>query len=123
MVAMATKIKKVIYGYSNPEVLLRPNLRPKFKEKNAFVVIYVEIYKQKTNANIVNSRIINTRLHDALLFVNERPNSEKYKNNVLYKGPILWNSQTVYERSFQSYEALKSYLKNEIYKQTIPEIV
>ena len=26
MVAMATKIKKVIYGYLNPEVLLRPNL-------------------------------------------------------------------------------------------------
>ena len=45
------------------------------------------MHKQKSNMNIVNSRVINTRLHDALIFVNDKPKSEKYKNTVLYKGP------------------------------------
>ena len=53
------------------------------------------MYKQKTNVSIVNSRVINTRAHDALLFIMEKTNSEKYKNNVLYKGPILWNARSV----------------------------
>ena len=52
------------------------------------------MYKQKSNMDIVNSRIINTRLHDALVFTNKKPNNEKYKNSVLYKGSILWNSRT-----------------------------
>ena len=28
------------------------------------------MYKQKNNMNIVNSRVIHTRLHDALVFAN-----------------------------------------------------
>ena len=69
---------------------------------------------------IINSRVINTRLHDALLFVTEKPNSEKYKNNAFYKGPLLWNSRTVAERNIQSYDILKSTLKKEIMRQTLP---
>ena len=45
--------------------------------------LFLYMFKQRTNVEIVNSRIINTRLHDALVFVNETPNSEKYKNNIL----------------------------------------
>ena len=78
------------------------------------------MYKQKSNVSIVNSRVINTRLHDALVFISERPNNEKYKNNVLYKGPLLWNSRTVDVRNIQSYDKLKSYLKKEIFDLTVP---
>ena len=46
------------------------------------------MFKQKSNDSIINSTVINTRLHDALVFINEKPNSEKYKNNVLYKGLV-----------------------------------
>ena len=46
------------------------------------------MYKQRTNVQIVNTRNVCTPMHDALLFTTEKPNSEKYKKNVLYKGPI-----------------------------------
>ena len=55
--------------------------------RNMHLILYM--YKQKRNITIVDSRNIFTRAHDALLFLFERPNSEKYKNNVLFKGPIL----------------------------------
>ena len=80
------------------------------------------MYKQKTNVSIVNSRVVNIRLHDALLFINEKPNSEKYKNNVFYKGPLLWNARTVAERNIQSYDSLKKCLKSEIFNLTIPAV-
>ena len=80
------------------------------------------MYKQKSNVDILNSRIINTRMHDALVFITNKPNSEKYKNNVLFKGPILWNSRTVEERNIQSYETLKNILKKEILKLTVPAV-
>ena len=78
------------------------------------------MYKQKTNVNIIKCRVINTRLHDALLFINNKPNSEKYKNNVLYKGPLLWNSLPVEVRNYQTYDHLKNHLKKEIFRKTIP---
>ena len=81
------------------------------------------MYKQKTNVEIINCRVIHTRLHDALVFVTKKPNSEKYKNNVLYKGPTLWNARTVKERNIDSYDHLKKYLKKEIFKQTVPVII
>ena len=70
------------------------------------------MFKQKGNNEIVNNRQVFTRLHDATLFVTNRPNSEKYKINVFYKGALIWNSMTVQERSIETYEELKRYLKN-----------
>ena len=40
------------------------------------------MYKQQTNVDIVDKRNVNTRAHDALLFVTNEPNNEKYKQNV-----------------------------------------
>ena len=81
------------------------------------------MYNQKSNVDIVNSSVINTRLHDALVFINNKPNSEKFKNNVLYKGPELWNSRTVQFRNIDSYEKLKISLKKEIFNLTVPIII
>ena len=53
------------------------------------------MYKQKHNVTIGNLRNVNTRSHDDLLFTTLKPNSEKYKNNVFYKGAIAWNSLSV----------------------------
>ena len=50
------------------------------------------MYTQKNNMDIFNSQIIDTRLHDALVFTYKKPNNEKYKNKVFYKGSVLWNS-------------------------------
>ena len=81
------------------------------------------MHGQRDNLAIVNSRIINTRLHDALVFVNVKPNSEKYKNNVLYKGPVLWNSRSPNDRNIESYDKLKTLLKKEILRMTVPNII
>ena len=89
--------------------------------RNMHLLLYM--YKQKNNMNIVNSRLINTRLHDALVFANNKPNIEKYKNNVLYKGPVLWNSRSVRDRNIESYEILKSLLKKEAMTLTVPHIL
>ena len=78
------------------------------------------MFTQRNNVDIVNSRIINTRLHDALVFLNNKPNSEKYKNNVLYKGPALWNERPAQKRNIESYEKLKVLLKKEIFELTVP---
>ena len=69
------------------------------------------MFKQKFNVEIVNNRQVNTRAHDALLFVTNRPKSEKYKVNVYYKGALLWNEMSLLERSIDSYDDLKTYLK------------
>ena len=71
------------------------------------------MFKQRDNMNFVNNRKVNTRAHNATLFVTKRPNSEKYKLNVYYKGALLWNETTVPERSIETYDELKVYLKNQ----------
>ena len=73
--------------------------------------------------SLVNSIVINTRAHDALLFTTVRPNSEKYKNNVLYKGAILWNARSPTLRNIESYVNLKSLLKDEALRQTVPQLL
>ena len=55
--------------------------------------------------------------------VNNKSNSEKYKNNVLYKGPVLWNSHSVQDRNVKSYEKLKSVLIKEAMNLTVPVIL
>ena len=79
--------------------------------KRRIMHLILFMFKQKCNADIVNNRNVNTRVHDAQLFMTSRPNSEKYKVNVLYKGAMIWNSMTVAERSIETYEKLKKYLK------------
>ena len=69
---------------------------------------------QKENVDIVNTRQVNTRAHDATLFSTRRPNSEKYKVNVYYKGALEWNAMTVPERLIDTYEELKMYLKSQL---------
>ena len=69
------------------------------------------MFKQRNNMDIVNIRQVHTRAHDAILFITNRPNSEKYKLNVYYKGALLWNDMTVPELSFETYNKLKDYLK------------
>ena len=72
--------------------------------------------------NIVNTRVIQTRAYDAISFDTECPKSEKYKNNVLYKGATLWNLLTIPERYIESNDSMKKHLKDLIYNHTVPYI-
>ena len=46
------------------------------------------MYKQQGNVNIVNTRNVRTRAHDAVLFKTIKPNNEKFKRNVFYSGAL-----------------------------------
>ena len=72
------------------------------------------MYKQRHNVNIVNTRNIRTRAHDALIFKTERPQNEKYKRNIFYKGALSWNSLPVYERNIETYEKFKENQKKKL---------
>ena len=68
------------------------------------------MFKQKDNVHIVNNRNVRTRAHDALLFTTVKPNNEKFKRNVYYKGAILWNSLTVAERNEQMLKQMNKFI-------------
>ena len=65
------------------------------------------MFKQKHNAEIVKNRNGFTRAHQAILYTTQKPNSEKYKINVFYKGALAWNSLSVQIRKTQTYTKLK----------------
>ena len=46
------------------------------------------MFKQKTTIHIVNTRNVKTRAHDAILYTTKKPNNEKFKRNVYYKGAL-----------------------------------
>ena len=72
------------------------------------------MYKQKHNMEIVNNRNVYTSAHDAVLYTTLKPNSEKYKRNVYYKGAIAWNSLSVQIRKTQTYTCLKDLLNERL---------
>ena len=78
------------------------------------------MYKQKTNLGIVNTRNISTRIHDAIIFTTKKPNSEKYKLNVLYKSAMAWNSLNVVIRKSQTYIILKNILNEKLISEIVP---
>ena len=85
--------------------------------RNMHLQLYM--YKQKNNLSIVNTRNLGTRLHDAILFTTKKPNSEKYKLNVLYKGALAWNSVAI--RKSQTYIILKDILNEKLISEIVPD--
>ena len=73
------------------------------------------MHKQKTNANLLKPKAVNTRLHDAPVFSTYKPNNEKAKCNVNYKGATKWNELNSISRylDFSDFKTLqKNALKN-----------
>ena len=78
------------------------------------------MFKQKHNAEIVNNRNVFTRAHQALLYTTQKPNSEKYKINVFYKGALAWNGLSVQIRKSQTYTSLKDVLNDNLSLAIVP---
>ena len=72
------------------------------------------MYKQQGNVDIINKRKVNTRAHDALLFTTHKPQNEKYKQNVYYRGAISWNNLPSIERNIPEYEKFKNRQKTKL---------
>ena len=79
------------------------------------------MFKQKHNADKVNNKNIFTRAYEAILYTTFKPNSEKYKINVFYKGAILWNSLSVHIRKTQTYTSLKDILNEKLILAILPQ--
>ena len=78
------------------------------------------MYKQKGNIFIVNNRNVRTRAHDAALFQTTKPNSEKCKKNVFFKGALAWNSLSVQVRKAQTYMNIKDMLNQQLITAIVP---
>ena len=79
------------------------------------------MFKQKHNISLVNTREVASRNHDAILFTKLKPNSEKYKTNVLYKGAIAWNALSVAIRKSQTYIILRDLLNVKLISEITPQ--
>ena len=74
--------------------------------------VYNFMFKQKCNHNIVDTRNIRTRAHDAILFNTNMPLCEKFKHNIFYYGARLWNQLPVKERKIEEYKTFKNVQKS-----------
>ena len=66
------------------------------------------MYKQQSNVELINRRNIRTRLHDAIVFKLYKPNSEKCRHNVVYRGALKWNKLDKELRLQANYKSFKS---------------
>ena len=69
-----------------PGILLHRECKIAKLEARRIAHLRMFMFKQKGHEMIVNRRDVCTRAHDALLFTMIRPNNEKYKRNIYYKG-------------------------------------
>ena len=69
------------------------------------------MFKQKSNVDLINSRNVRTRAHDAILYKTLIPKNEKYRSSVLYRGAMCWNNLKVEERNIVEFDKFKLHNK------------
>ena len=67
--------------------------------RQAHLLIFM--FKQKEVESMLKAPIRNTRLHTAPVFWYYKPNNEKTRKNVIYRGAIEWNAQTPNVRNME----------------------
>ena len=55
--------------------------------------------KEKSNQNLIKTPLVQTRLHMAPVFNTYKPNNEKARANIIYRGAIEWNKLPAIERN------------------------
>ena len=66
------------------------------------------MYKQQDNLDLINRRNIRTRLHDAIVFMFYKPNSEKSRQNVIYRGALEWNKLNKEQKLLANFKSFKN---------------
>ena len=72
------------------------------------------MHKQLLNKELLNTRTYNTRLHQAPVFKLYKPNNEKAKQNMLYRGASKWNALLAETRNKDS-NSFSTWLKCDRY--------
>ena len=79
------------------------------KRRDLHLLLYM--HKQSTNIELLKPRNINTRLHNAPVFWQYKPTSEKARLNVIYRGGVSWNGLPAIKRNMEFVD-FKKWLKN-----------
>ena len=72
------------------------------------------MFGRRNRQDLIDSRNINTRAHDALLFRVKIPKNEAYKRSVEYAGAVRWNALPVSTRQINNYCEFKRLQKREL---------
>ena len=73
------------------------------------------MHKLTDNQALIKPKKVNTRLQDGLVFNTYKPNNEKSKSSVLYRGAIQWNTLKAKIRNYD-FEQFKAFQKRELCK-------
>ena len=76
--------------------------------RNVHLLLFM--HKQTKNVDLIKETIVHTRLHQAPVFKTYKPNNEKARQNILYRGACLWNEMPANDRNLD-FKAFKSKLK------------
>ena len=101
--------KTMILPYFDYGYILFTSSQKQLNCTNVGMHILNYMYKKKDNVELLDINRVNTRAHAAPIFKTIGP--KKYRNSVLYKGAIRWNSLPVTIRNIDSYDYFKSLQK------------
>ena len=82
---------------SKNELITKCKIAPLKDRRLSHLLIFMS--KEKTNQNLLKFTRIKTRLHLAPVFNTYKPNNEKARANVIYRGAIEWNNLPSIERN------------------------
>ena len=86
---------------------------PLEKRREAHLLLFM--HKQSHKTELLKQTNIRTRLHAAPVFATYKPNNEKAKQNVLYRGASAWNVLPSFDRNL-NFDDFKLKVKREILK-------
>ena len=98
--------------YTRDELCTKCNISNLAKRRDLHLLLYM--HKQSANLDLLNIITRTTRLHRARVFWHYKPNNEKARLNVLYRGAILWNNLPAAKRNME-FLTFKTWLKREMY--------
>ena len=84
------------------------NIDPLYQRRNVHLLLFM--HKQIRNADIIKRTNVRTRLDQAPVFNTYKPNNEKARQNVLYRGANLWNILQANDRNLD-FKGFKTKLK------------
>ena len=86
-------------------------IAPLVKRRLAHLLLFM--HKHTNNKTIIKKKTVNTSMQNGPVFNTYKPNSEKAKANVLYRGAIEWNTIDAHYRNMD-FTQFKAYQKRKL---------
>ena len=95
------------------ELCLECSISPLEIRREVHLLLFM--HKQLHKKALLKKSSVNTRLHQGPVFNLYKPNNEKAKQNVIYRGAIAWNALSAEHRN-KEYTSFTSWLKRDRFK-------